>query len=580
MGLALVKQREVLNMADVPATLTEDVWATATEAQRRTAQLREVVVQPLAELVRAGCSVNKVVGMLRTQIDNDAMSVSTRHAIQELGEKVSTPTLKRWVSAYVEGGKSALLPKHTGRVRQDYGWEARAVALYNIPSKPGFTSVASRLRMEGHASATDSRVSRFLEKLPATLGKYAPARVGPHLHKLTRRTYKRRDLSEVLVGEIYAGDGHTIDCYLAHPNTGKPYRPELTAFIDIKSSYVAGWYFSESESGYSTLFALSHAMRTHNHVPTWLYIDRGAGYRAKLLSDPSTGFYNRFDIGVIGALPGNPHGKGWIENFFRWCRDDHDKLFAGGDVYCGDDMAPEHNRRITADLTMGRRKLPSLREYVDSFAAWVDHYHNEPSPKLEGRTPAQVWAELNPVPVEVSADVIVRPRKEATVRRQEVRLHNRHYFAEALALYDAKRVQVEYDLHDDQAVWIFDEKGRFVVEARLIKKMGVLPDSLLEEGRDRATKGKIKRAENKVHEIKARRNDPITAESAAAGISALELAHAVEPPLLLVPKAAKRDALVIDLDVTDPEQVRALGKRRTPTPDDNNDEINILDWKG
>lgn len=588
MGLALVKPNfEVLDMANVPATLTEDPWVTATEAQRHTAQLREVIVQPLANLVLDGASVRKVVAMLDAQLAGGLVDLRTRHAMQVLGksETVSASTIKRWLTQYVTGGKAALLPRNTGRVRKDYGWEARAVALYNAPSKPGYTSVASWLRKEGHASATDSRVGRFLKKLPATLGQYSPARVGPHLHKLTRRTYTRRSLDEVLVGEIYAGDGHTADCYVAHPNTGKPYRPELTVFIDIKSSYVAGWYMSEAESAHSTLFALSHALRSNNHVPAWLYIDRGAGYKARLMSDASTGFYSRFDIGVIGAIPGNPHGKGWIENFFRWVRDDHDKLFVGGDVYCGDDMASEHNRRLSADLAMGRRTLPSLRQYVESFAAWLDHYHNEPSQKLGGRTPAQVWAELNPVPIELDAASIIRPRQEATVRRQEVRLHKRHYFAEALALYDAKRVQVEYDLHDDRAVWIFDEKGRFVVEAILVNRIGVLPMSRLEEGRDRRFQGQRKRLARKLQEIEGRRTDPVTAADAAAGISALEAAHAADAgqlpaakPLRLAPKAPAKNKLLLDVDVTDPEQVQLL---RKPVPrDDAEDEIDVLDWKG
>ena len=583
-ALALLKPNlEVLTMADVPAMLTDDPWAAATEAQRHTAQMREVVVQPLAALVRNGASVRRVVALLCAQIDNDTVDVRTRRAIHELGEAVSAPTLKRWVSAYVAGGKTALLPKHTGRVRKDYGWEARAVALYNAPSKPGFCSVASKLRQEGHDTATDSRVERYLKSLPATLGKYSPARVGPHLHKLTRRTYQRRSLDEVLVGEIYAGDGHTVDCYVAHPNTGKPYRPELTVFIDIKSSYVAGWYMSEAESAPSTLFAISHAMRSHNHVPAWLYIDRGAGYKAKLMSDASTGFYSRFDIGVIGAIPGNPHGKGWIENFFRWVRDDHDKLFCDGDVYCGADMAEEHNRRLSADLAMGRRTLPSLRQYVESFAAWLDHYHNEPSAKLGGRTPAQVWAELAPVPVELDAASIIRPRQEATVRRQEVRLHNRHYFAEALALYDAQRVQVEYDLHDDRAVWVFDDKGRFVVEAALVNRVGVLPISRLEEGRDRRLQGQRKRLERRLAEIQGRRADPVTADAATAGISALETMHAAEAeqlppakPLRLAPAKRTADALVIDMDVTNPEHVRQLSQ----LPAAEEDEINVLDWRG
>lgn len=584
MALALVQKQDLVDMDEVPALLNADVWATASAVKRQRAETILALVAGLAECVQKGATVNTTVHTFMARHEAGMLGIRERYLCEQIGKGLSAPTLKRWIAAYVKHGKTGLLPKHTGRVRKDYGWEVRAVELYNIPSKPGFAAVASRLRMEGHASATDSRVSRFLEKLPATLGKYSPARVGPHLHKLTRRTYKRRDLSEVLVGEIYAGDGHTADCYVAHPNTGKPYRPELTVFIDIKSSYVAGWYMSEAESAHSTLFAISHAMRAHNHVPAWLYIDRGAGYKAKLMSDASNGFYSRFDMGVIGAIPGNPHGKGWIENFFRWVRDDHDKLFFGGDVYCGDDMAPEHNRRLSADLAMGRRTLPSLRQYVESFAGWLEHYHNEPSPKLGGRTPAQVWAELVPVSVELDAASIIRPRQEATVRRQEVRLHNRHYFAEALALYDAKRVQVEYDLHDDRAVWIFDDKGRFVVEARLVNKISVLPMSRLEEGRDRRLEGQRKRLERRLQEIEGRRADPITADAAADGISALEAAHAAEPlqmptkPMRLAPKRAKRDPLVIDLDVTDPEQLRSLdlGKRAA----DDNDEIDILDWKG
>ena len=104
----------------------------------------------------------------------------------------------------------------------------------------------------------------------------------------------------------------------------------------------------------------------------------------KLLSDEVTGFYSRFDIGLIGALPGNPHGKGWIERWFRTVRDKHDKFFAGGQVYCGDDMAQETNRRLSADLNKKEptRKLPSMREYVASFMRWLEHYHQQPRQAL------------------------------------------------------------------------------------------------------------------------------------------------------------------------------------------------------
>lgn len=484
MGSVMALTKEIRSMSDLPAALNpDDAWLTANDDQKRVAEFMESLLKPLADLVQRGSSINHVAALFVAQFEAGKLDTRMRHLASLVGwETVSVPTIKRALSSYRKQGKAGLLPKYKGRVRQDYGWELRAVALYNLPGKPGFSDVASRLIEEGFEDVSESRVARYLKAMPATLGKFSPARVGPHLHRLKRQKFQRRSLDEVLVGEIYAGDGHTCDCYVGHPNTGKPFRPELTAFIDIKSGFVAGVWFTESESAVSTLFALSHSMRVHNHVPAWLYLDHGAGYRAKMLSDEATGFFARFDISTIAALPGNPHGKGWIERWFRTVRDKHDKFFAGGRVYCGDDMAPETNRRLSAELSkkVPTRTLPTLDEYVKSFMSWLEHYHNQPQDKLGGRTPAQVWATLTPVSVELDMSSVVRPREEATVGRQTVRLHNRFYYAEALALFDSKKLQVEYDLFDDSRVWLFDAKGRFVTEAKLVNTIGVLPTSRLE----------------------------------------------------------------------------------------------------
>ena len=515
----------VRQMSDLPAALGADPWESATDAQRRVADMRTAIIAPLASLVQGGASVNNTARLFAAHCANGMLDPNTAHVMTVLGaDACSESTIRRWLRDYIAHGRAGLLTKHTGRVRKDYGWEALATSLYNIPSKPGFAHVARQLRNRGHADATDSRVKRFLQQLPATLGANSPARIGAHLHRLTRQKFQRRHLDDVLVGEIYAGDGHTVDCYVAHPNTGKPFRPELTCFIDIKSRFIPGWYFTESESAHSTLFALSTAMLRHDHVPAWLYVDRGAGYRSKLLSDENTGWYAKFDIEVIGALPGNPHGKGWIERFFRTCRDHHDKFFFDGQVYCGDDMAPEVNRRLSADLAMGRRTLPTLAQYVESFAKFIADYAHEPMDVLGGRTPAQVWAELTPVAVELGAEAVMRPREQCTVARQMVTLHKRTYFHEALALYAGHQVVVEYDLHDDRHVWVHDLKGRLVCEAKRTKTIGVLPISRLEEQRDKRAAGQLKRLQRKVAEVHGRRQDAITADDQARAIE--ELAQA------------------------------------------------------
>ena len=560
MGALLKLVSGVRQMSDLPALLSADPWAAATEGQRRVADMRAAVIAPLATLVQGGASINHTAALFMARVQNGLLDPNTAHVMGVLGAEATSPaTLKRWLSAFVRGGKAGLLPRHTGRVRQAYGWEVRAVALYNQPSKPGFADVAFRLRSEGFETASESRTKRYLKALPATLGDKSPARIGRHLHRLTRQKYQRRSVEELLVGEIYAGDGHTTDCYVAHPNTGKVFRAELTCFIDIKTRYVPGYYFTESESAQSTLFALSTAMLKHDHVPAWLYIDRGAGYRAKLLSDESTGWYSKFDIDVIGALPGNPHGKGWIERFFRTCRDKHDKFFADGLVYCGDDMAPETNRRLSVELANGRRTLPSMRDYVLSFAKFIDAYHNTPMDVLGGRTPAQCWAELTPVAVGLDADAMMRPIEVCTVGRQTVRLHNRFYYHESLALYDAIKVRVEYDLHRDGLVWVHDIKGRLICEAKLVKTIGVLPTSRLEEQRDKRAAGQLKRLQKHVDEVHARRNDALTADEQTTAIDDLA-----------------RDALMATDDPT-PPAAPAIDQPGNPAGDVI--EIDVLSWR-
>jgi putative transposase len=499
--------------------------------------------------------------------------------VSEDGVVASEPTLRRALRQAREGGRNALLPGHTGRVRQDYGWEIRALAMWQAPSKPTAAGVARKLRHEGHDTATESRVLRFFKSMPETLGKNSPHRIGKHLHKLRRQKFQRRSLAEVLVGEIYAGDGHTVDVYVAHPNTGGLFRAELTVFIDIKSRYIVGWYVSESETKESTLYALASAMVNYDHVPAWLYVDRGAGYRAQMLSDENTGYYARFDIDTIAALPGNPHGKGWIERFFKTCRDDHDKLFEGGMFYCGDDMAPEINRRLHVEIKNGKRVLPSLDDYVASFARFIDEYHNEPKDVLGGRTPAQVWAELSQIKLYMAADAVLRPVVQRTVTRQTVRFHKREYYHELLAQYDGRSMRIEYDLHNDKTVWIFDDKGRQVCEATLTNTIGVLPSSRQEEQRQRRLAGQVKRLERHTEEARRRLEDPITHETqirALEDLGAFDQADVIE--------GFARPVLDQVTEPVSPPQIpRAPRTPKQPAAravphDDDEIHIDITDW--
>jgi putative transposase len=538
-------------LRDLPANMVQDPWQAAKISQRKAAELRMALIQDCLEPRSIGAQT--MAENLLSKLLAGTAPVRATFAATALGGKLSVPTLKRWILDARKGGKNALLPKHTGRVRQDRGWEVRCLYLWDKPAKPGYEDLVWRLRSEGWTDVQGHQVRRYLKTLPKHLGgKDSINRVGKHLYGLTHMSFQARETKDMAVGFMYAGDGHTVDCYVAHPNNGTGlFRPELTVFIDLRSRYVVGWWFSESETKESTLFALSHALVKHQHVPTMLYLDHGAGYRAKMLSDDETGWFKKFSIGITVAIPGNPHGKGWIERFFLTVRNKHDKFFADGMFYCGDDMAKETNRRLHTEVKQGKRTLPSFEAYVDSFSKWIDQYHNTPMDALEGQTPAQVWAGLNPLPVHMDHDAVMRPSAARMVRRQCVTLDKRTYFHEALIAYDGMTLPIEYDLHNDKVVWVRDEKGRLICEASLTSTISVVPTSRMDEQRLKSEQAALQRLENKAHEVRLRAQPVLTLADQVAGLELLEavplLAEPAQPKAIPLPDQAKKPGVEIDI---------------------------------
>jgi len=423
-------------------------------------------------------------------------------------------TIYRWLADYnrfESGNTLALTKKHTGRVRQLYGWESKAIELFQLPSKPGYADVAYWLRTDhGHESATKSRVTRYLQNLPQTLGKQSPGRMGKQFYKHNLSPYKIRDNDVLPVGFGYEGDGHTVDIYVAHPSGNRVYRPELTVWIDVRSRFVVGWFMSDDESAISTLFALSHAMLSQDHVPAMLFLDNGSGFKSRMMTDAVTGFLSRMAITPSFALPGNSKAKGLVEGFFKIFRNRHDKKFL---TYCGDDMAPETNRRLTDEVKQGKRTLPTYADYVASIKKYIDDYNNEPKECLGGETPRQVWErDLNQVPVHIAAEALVMPREIRTVKKWRITLHKRTYQAAELAQYNNTKVLIEYSLHKDKEIRVLDDQERLICTAHLVGKTARLPESRIVEAEENRLKGQVVRLEQKAQEAKQRTQPLISHE--------------------------------------------------------------------
>lgn len=416
-------------------------------------------------------------------------------------------TLYRWLERYREaratGCAAPLDPAHRGRQRQVWGWEARALHLYQQPSKPAAAEVARQLREEGQGSASEPRVRRYLASLPSTA--LIHGRMGPRLARAVHGDYVRRTTEGLRAGDIYVGDGHTIDVYLQHPTGRRPWRAELTVWLDVRSRCVAGWWISEAESGLTTLFALSHAVMSRAHVPAMIHVDNGSGYAAQLHTDEATGFFARLGISPMWALPYNARAKP-VERFFRSFEESFGRRWPS---YCGYSMDEEAKHDLLQQYKKDLSALPSLDQYKDGLVAWIAGYHREEHPEVRGQSRAQVWAESFVASAPESDATLWWPRVERIVDRRTVRLDGREYRHPALAAWNKTdlrpgTVWVEYDVHDDRTVRVLTPEGRWICDAELVQRRGYVTASRIEDARALRERQQVARLEARVQEVKDR----------------------------------------------------------------------------
>ena len=114
MALALLDPDGVITMDDVPARLNANPWDSASAGQKTHAEKVAALVAGMADAVREGCSVNQVVNTFLARCEAGMLTPREVFACSQLQKSqkgLSAPTLKRWVRAYVAGGKAALLPR-------------------------------------------------------------------------------------------------------------------------------------------------------------------------------------------------------------------------------------------------------------------------------------------------------------------------------------------------------------------------------------------------------------------------------------------------------------------------------------
>lgn len=495
-------------VGNVLAMRARDPWREATAKSRDTAMQREVIVNTIQSMLNDGVSQNTAVALLLERSAADLLPPYVAKAMvatAKAGRSAPTrSTICSWMSDYKTDGVNGLLPEHKGRVVESASWWGPALEYFNNPSKPDISAVHRRLVEVDKIPCTYDQVRNYLNSVPAQYGRYSPARLGKNLYRLTEKAYIKRSTENALPGDVYVADGYRADVYLAHPTTGDLWRPELTVAIDLRSRCVVGWRADEHEGTIAVQNMWAEAFARHNHVPPFLYIDNGSGYKNKLMSDEAVGFYNRVGVQqIIHSIPGNPHGKGWIERFFRIVKDDFLKLWRPG-FYCGNDMASEAKQLTVREIKALRLPPPSLQEFIDAFNEWLERYHARPHPEDISVTRAELWADLVPIPAHASMPEMKRQVAEVGVARSMVKQGKRFYRHPALEAFNGQRLLLEYDLMVNEVGIVRTLDGRWICDAWLVKGIDAVNTTRLEEKRQASAESAIKRLNKKMDEQRAR----------------------------------------------------------------------------
>ena len=522
---------ENTDVANVVPTVSPELLA---DWQRDCGTARLAIVRhvlDMAELLGKTKAVEKFAADSKNGQLTATLADTVRRANAKAGKdgnaKVSRATLFNWLKLAENAGDNSLVavlaPKHRDVTMPV--WGATLLKLWGQPTKPSLSMVMRELVnvMGGENVPSYAQASYFLRTHVGNV-ELERGRMGARELK-NIQPFIRRDTSELFPTDVYTADGHTFDAEVAHPISGRPFRPEITAIIDVASRKLVGFSIDLAESGLAVLDAIRTAVCT-NGVMALFYVDNGSGYKNAMMSRDGSGLMDRLGSTLTHSLPYNSQAKGVVER-------SHQSIWIQAakrlPTYIGVDMDKEAKQKVfkktRKDIaTFGESKL--LLAWDDFMTLCHDEmqrYNNRPHHahprrhnKLTGRkehlTPQQVWDEKLAMMVNLGkplvqvreADMVdlFRPYIERKVLRGEIKMFNHVYFSRDLEQYHGETVHVGYDIHDASQVWVRDVSGRLLAVAKFeANTRAYFAQPVIEQAHEKRALGQLKRNDVKRNEI-------------------------------------------------------------------------------
>jgi putative transposase len=488
------------------------------------------------------------------------------------GRALSVRSLKRWLSDRRRaGGKvEALAPKAVPEAPVQK-WAATFMRLYCRPMKPTITEVLEDLWPAGEAKPSYDQAKRFLRRVDAITK--SKGRLGPKALQ-TMKAYTARDVSELWPGAVFIGDGHTHKSRVAHPIHGGPFRPEVTAILDVYTRKWVGWSAALAENTWAVADSLRHALTTTTCCDIFYY-DNGSGANNKTWDDDCTGMAARQGFTKLNSAPWSSQARGIIERFHSSVLH---RVARRSISYVGQRMDDEARQRVYK-LTEQHIKesgqsplLPSWADFIAEIDAEMERYNTRPHdglPKIidpatgkrRHMTPNEAWDKAvadgwTPDPLSAEdARTLFRPAVRRKVSRELVSWAGNDYHAPELETLHGEWVMVAYDIHDATSVSVSLLDGRHVCEAKWDgHKTSYVPVTFAQSAHEKRVANRLK--------LNDRRRDKIMLEAGPTRTIEHQPAETFTPEIL---QAAEAEYVRLETKAaaTDQVPIRMAGGRPT-----------------
>ncbi len=483
-GSTLDERGEALN----PAAYRDAVGEKAYSEEMEKARERQRVVEQAFEIKK---SKNNVTDRIEALARANGMTGSTLRRLMKKSEEGGVCGLLRKRPTVTQGKRFTSISREVEVIFRKF---------YQAPGEP--MAAAAYRKTKEMCQALDveipsrSTIYRFAEHLEDT---------EPDVCCYTRRGEKawfekyaphaaRANPDRVM--QVVMGDHHEFDFFINH--NGKPVRPWITGFLDVRSRCLVGYTISVQPNGQTINLALAHMMSPKKRkvvlengavaeevlelggIPEIIYVDRGEDFKAAFkrarnkpdfeFSQESLDLLNHLRIHVTHALPYRPNSKAHIERVFGTFAMQFSRERPG---YCGPnkDKRPEgfDERKLLA-----QDKLDTLETCAEAFWEYLCRQYHATVHSSLGVTPLEKFMAGPKLregwPDQRTLDMLRTLQEEVHVYKHGIakfgtRIEPRYYWHEDLKPYVNRNVIIRYDPAHIGELHVFTKEDGYICTA-------------------------------------------------------------------------------------------------------------------